>query len=565
MASAGSLAVLFAALLTSTSVLAAPKEDLVESLPSFGPPPTLQYSGFLDGTDGCDTATNGAFCKLHYWFAQAEGDASNKPVILWLNGGPGSSSILGFLQENGPLLMNATGGLMENPWSWTKVANLFVLEAPVGVGYSYCANQIKGKTCVNTDKYTASTSRAALVDFFSKKFPELAQNDFFITGESYAGVYIPTLAKEILEHAPQINLVGLAVGDPCTDNTAQKDSMDALWYSHKYGLVPDATFDLLWNHCNLRLPNKLMRAVKSRRQTASKNNEHDSENEFYSQLQNSGFVDSPQCKLAFRKFLLSTSRALSQSWRDMFIDDYSLFAPVTILEDVQMQQYMNSTSIRKALHVEESPIETWPYPNDDFNYTKEYDACNGDAKKGALSMIDFYRKIVPKLASVWVYNGDTDPCVSYEGTRSAIESVGFSEVDGGSYRPWFYNHTATTLQVLAEKAAMFGPDLLVQPTGAQFGGEVVNYENGLSFLTVHGSGHMVPQFRPQAALHMIQKLVSYQDLSPLLPSNETLTKMCDKGFSKSMDSWTEKAKGSPYVDQVQWESTDASIIDTETK
>jgi cathepsin A (carboxypeptidase C) len=80
-----------------------------------------------------------------------------------------------------------------------------------------------------------------------------------------------------------------------------------------------------------------------------------------------------------------------------------------------------------------------------------------------------------------------------------------------------------------------------------------------------GSGHMVPQFRPQAALHMIQKLVSYQDLSPLLPSNETLTKMCDKGFSKSMDSWTEKAKGSPYVDQVQWESTDASIIDTETK
>ena len=212
MATTGSLAVLLSVLLTSTIVLAAPKKDLVVSLPSFGPPPTIQYSGFLDGTKGCDTATNGAFCKLHYWFAQAEGDASNKPVILWLNGGPGSSSILGFLQENGPLLMNATGGLMENPWAWTKVANLFVLEAPVGVGYSYCANQLKGKTCVNTDKYTASTSRAALVDFFSNKFPELAQNDFFITGESYAGVYIPTLAKELLEHAPQINLVGLAVG-----------------------------------------------------------------------------------------------------------------------------------------------------------------------------------------------------------------------------------------------------------------------------------------------------------------------------------------------------------------
>lgn len=199
--------------------------------------------------------------------------------------------------------------------------------------------------------------------------------------------------------------------------------MDALWYSHKYGLVPDATFDLLWSHCHLRLPNKLMKAIKSRRQT---------EEELHSPPVNSDFVDSAPCKLAFRKFLISTSRALSQSWRDMFIDDYSLFAPVTILEDVQMQQYMNSTSVRKALHVEETPIETWPYPNDDFNYTKEYDACNGDVKDGALSMIDFYRKIVPKLASVWVYNGDTDPCVSYEGTRTAVERVGFSEVEGGA-------------------------------------------------------------------------------------------------------------------------------------
>jgi cathepsin A (carboxypeptidase C) len=129
---------------------------------------------------------------------------------------------------------------MENPWAWTKVSNLFVIESPVGVGYSYCENQNHGQVCRNTDKFTASTTRAALVDFFTNKFPELAKNDFFITGESYAGVYIPTLAKEIIKHAPDINLVGLAVGDPCTDNDAQRDSMDALWYSHKYGLIPDA-------------------------------------------------------------------------------------------------------------------------------------------------------------------------------------------------------------------------------------------------------------------------------------------------------------------------------------
>ena len=104
--------------------------------------------------------------------------------MLWLNGGPGASSVAGMLSENGPLLINATGGLMVNPYSWTRIANLLVFEAPVGVGYSYCSSQANKGLCKNTDKLTASASRAALVDFYSK-FPELRGKDFFITGESY--------------------------------------------------------------------------------------------------------------------------------------------------------------------------------------------------------------------------------------------------------------------------------------------------------------------------------------------------------------------------------------------
>ena len=99
------------------SASAAPAQDAVLSLPEYGAPPTPQYSGFLDAS----AADFEAGVQLHYWLATSSSpDQATAPVVLWLNGGPGSSSILGMLQEHGPLIMNATGGLTENPYTWTK-------------------------------------------------------------------------------------------------------------------------------------------------------------------------------------------------------------------------------------------------------------------------------------------------------------------------------------------------------------------------------------------------------------------------------------------------------------
>lgn len=122
-------------------------------------------------------------------------------------------------------------------------------------------------------------------------------------------------------------------------------------------------------------------------------------------------------------------------------------------------------------------------------------------------MVDFYRYLAPRLRRTIVFNGDTDPCVSYEGTRAAVEAVGFPKLDGGAQRPYFVNATGVPLALLDEKPLLFGPSLAVVPAGPQFGGHVTDYANGLAFVTVHGSGHMVPQFRPRAGLHLLRKLV----------------------------------------------------------
>ncbi|OLQ07165.1 putative serine carboxypeptidase K10B2.2 [Symbiodinium microadriaticum] len=411
------------------------------------------------------------------------------------NGGPGSSSILGMLQENGPLLINATGGLMRNPYAWTKQANLLILEScPGGVGYSYCAAMKAGGNCNNTDISTARANRAAVQDFFKKRhssrFPELKANEFFITG--------------------------VAVGDPCTDLPSQKESMDMLWYAHKHGFVPDSDFDYLWNNCSARRW----------------------EAEITPSL---ALASDEKCKLLNRQFLATTSRGLSQGWKKAaYINELNLFSDASALDwslpgtlNYYTAQWMMRADVKAALHVESSPATSWP----------GYNACN-DAP-GKPSMIDFYRMIAPKLRTTIVFNGDTDPCVSYEGTRTAIEKVGYAVVSGGHYRPWFYDKTSADIEILKEplggkplftdgrgresfsgflffvrKPNLFGPNLELQPAGPQFGGHVVDY---------------VPRPAPAAS-----DAGSCGFLRPDLPGDSELAAMDDDAFDQ--DQWTDKAE-----------------------
>ena len=524
--------------------------DAVRELPGFGAPPTAQFSGFLDAS----SSTPGTM--LHYWFAAKEtADWLTEPTVFWFNGGPGSSSLLGFLQEQGPLLINATGGLMRNSFSWTKHANFVALESPAGVGWSYCEEMTRGGDCANDDISTAADARAAVVSFF-EKFPELRRNKLYLTGESYAGVYVPTLARSILDYndaqsgnESRIPLAGVAVGDPCTDNESQKDSMDMLWYGHKYGFVPETEFKLLWHTCNHRYTKPLTHG-KWKKKTLKK-----SLFEVFDHVVDKG--TSEECKVAHRKFLWQTSNAFSQDWRFAWINDLSLFGPAALAEggenvpgtlDYMTTQWMMRGDVRKALHVDNSAAKQWPGPTDNWLYTKSWAACNDDADTSTQSMIDFYRSISPRLERTIVYNGDTDPCVSYEGTREAIIKVGFAELKGGSQRPYFFNASGVPASLLQEKPLLYGPDLATIDAGAQFAGHVVDYENKLSFITIHGAGHMCPQFRPQTSQLLIRKLLTGDAFAPPMPTNNRLASTNEEEFQRDMDAWVVEAQGSKYID-----------------
>jgi hypothetical protein len=161
--------------------------DRVSALPDMAVFDTYPvYSGYLEINDAK---------ALHYMLIESQNAPATDPVVIWFNGGPGCSSMLGFAQEHGPYKLDSgTDYWTQNEFSWNREANMLYIESPAGVGFSTC----KGiKECNSySDEESAADNLAAVLAFFAK-FPEFEQNDLYISGESYAGIYVPYLANEI--------------------------------------------------------------------------------------------------------------------------------------------------------------------------------------------------------------------------------------------------------------------------------------------------------------------------------------------------------------------------------
>ncbi|KAI3785499.1 hypothetical protein L1987_44618 [Smallanthus sonchifolius] len=117
---------------------------------------------------------------LFYYFAESPQNSSTKPLVLWLNGGPGCSSFgYGAMEELGPFRVNSDGKtLYRNDYAWNNVANVIFLESPAGMGFSY-SNRSSDYTTGH--KRTAKDSYTFLVNWLNR-FPQYKNQDFFITG-----------------------------------------------------------------------------------------------------------------------------------------------------------------------------------------------------------------------------------------------------------------------------------------------------------------------------------------------------------------------------------------------
>ncbi|KAH6792907.1 serine carboxypeptidase-like 31 [Perilla frutescens var. hirtella] len=420
-------------------------EDLVTSLPGQPTVNFRHYAGYVTVNE-----KNGR--ALFYWFYEATTLADEKPLVLWLNGGPGCSSVgYGATQEIGPFLVDNNGrDLKFNSFSWNTEANLLFLESPIGVGFSY--SNTSGDYDNLGDDFTANDSYAFLHNWFLK-FPSYRNRVFYIAGESYAGKYVPELAEIIHDKNTDpslfIDLRGILLGNPETHDA--EDWRGMVDYAWSHAVVSDETYKTIVKSCDFYSDDTLNNSecYAGWDELLTQYDEID----IYSLYTSVCIANSPDS--GDRSAVVKARRSSKMMLRvmggyDPCLDDYA-------------KVYYNEADVQKALHVSDGiSLRKWSICNMSIFYNWR------DRKK---SVLPIYKKLIAGGHRIWVYSGDTDGRVPVLSTRYSLSTLGLPIKR--AWRPWYH-----------EK---------------QVGGWVQEYY-GLTFATFRGAGHAVPIFKPSESL-----------------------------------------------------------------
>ncbi|KAK2920245.1 cathepsin A-like [Channa argus] len=416
-----------------------------------------QWSGYLQ-------ARPGKF--LHYWFVTSQRDPVKDPLVLWLNGGPGCSSLDGFLSENGPFHVNDDGAtLYENTFSWNKIANVLYLESPAGVGYSYSDD----RNYATDDDQVAEDNYIALQSFFVK-FPNFTKNEFFIFGESYGGIYAPTLSLRVATGAAKTNFKGFAVGNGLSSFALNDQSL--IYFGYYHGLFGED----LWRDLNLKCCDKgSCNFYNSSSPTCNMlvylafGIVYESGlNEYALYLDCEGRRWSHRGYERAMSHLFKNCRKHSDKFSDR-VPNMSLREVPPCINSTAQINWLNRGDVRKALHIPDI-LPPWDICSDDVgeNYTTLYQTVK-----------DVYLKLLSLNLRALVYNGDTDMACNFLGDQWFVEDLGLKATS--NYQSWRHE----------DQIAGFYQ---------QFG--------NITFLTVKGAGHMVPQWAPGPAFHMFQSFIT---------------------------------------------------------
>lgn len=346
-----------------------------------------------------------------YWFFESRSNPSTDPLVIWLTGGPGCSSQLALLTENGPCSVNEDGlSTKSNPYSWNSNANVIWVDQPAGVGFSYGAKVDHNETAVAEDMYH-------FVQAFLNEFPQFAKQELFIFGESYGGHYAPAVAHRIYQgnknkDGPYINLHGVGVGNGLTDPVIQYQYYPQMANNNTYGIkcVSEETYAKMVDH---------LAACKLLGQACQ--------------------LKSDACEAAYTYCNLFETTPYYNTGRNPYDIRIPCGDSDLCYNFTNVETFLNLPSTRQALHVSDE-VKTW-------------ETCNTavDVMFAGDWMRDYQEDLIPMLESgirVLIYAGDVDFICNWMGNKAwtlALPWTGKSDFNAANDHPWRYTDDANNV------------------------------------------------------------------------------------------------------------------------
>ncbi|KIM42681.1 hypothetical protein M413DRAFT_444355 [Hebeloma cylindrosporum] len=407
--------------------------------------------------------------KLFFWFFPPGPQGSEDDLFFWTNGGPGCSSLEGFLQENGPFSWGVGQAKpTPNEFSWTNLSSVLWVEQPVGTGFSQGKPNIK-----NEDDLAAQL--VGFMQQFLEVFPEMKAKKLYLTGESYAGTYVPYIANYIYEHptALDLNLQGIWIADPSLSWTVVQEEIPAVNFVHKYENVFAfnqsfmTQLDNIAAKCNyagymdkfVKYPPTGLLPLPGKSTFADKGCD------VWDMIFNAALIVNPAFNI-YRIF-------------DTFPVLWDVLGFPGSFPQVQSPIYFNRTEVKRAIH---APL------NVNWEECSEIDVFVGKGDASLPPAFTVLPNVIEKSNRSVIVHGLADYILIAEGTRIVIQNMTWGGKQG------FQTPIATD-------------SFLVDGVGAL---GTSHTERGLTYVEVELSGHMVPQFSPVAAFQLMQYLMGFR-------------------------------------------------------
>ncbi|CAO2813002.1 unnamed protein product [Amaranthus hypochondriacus] len=378
--------------------------------------------------------------RMFYFFFESRSSKSD-PVVIWLTGGPGCSSELALFYENGPFQIANNMSLLWNDFGWDKASNLIYVDQPVGTGFSYTSDN----SDIRHDENGVSNDLYDFLQAFFKAHPDYAKNDFYITGESYAGHYIPAFAARVhsgnkAQEGLHINLKGFAIGNGLTHPEIQ------------YKAYPDYALDngIINKKDHKRISNMIPACEQAIKQC--------------------GTDGKDACLSAYYACTNIFNKIMDLAGDINYYDIRKKCETNLCYDFSNMETLLNQKSVRQALGVGDIDFVSCS--------TEVYDAMQMDWMRNLEVGIPALLEDGVKLL---VYAGENDLICNWLGNSRWVHAM-----------EWSGQKDFTTARTVS-----FSVD------GKEAG--QLKSHGPLAFLKVHDAGHMVPMDQPKAALEMLKR------------------------------------------------------------